>query len=220
MSIICLVTDRRRLCSAYGTDEIQRVVCQVEAAAQAGIDLVQVRERDLDGGRLAELVRRCLDALTGTPTKLLVNERVDIALSCRAHGVHLRGDSMAALRVRAIAPRTFMVGRSVHGVDEAVGQAEAGGLDYLLLGAVFPPTSKPTGVVWLGTAPLAEACRRTAVPILAIGGVDFDRLPTIARIGAAGFAAIGLFADAAGPRALAETVRRARKVFDMPPAAP
>lgn len=220
MSILCLVTDRRRLSSAYGTNEIQRVVCQVAAAAEAGVDLVQVRERDLDGGPLAELVSRCLDVVSPTSTKLLVNERVDVALACRAHGVHLRGDSVDASRVRAIAPPSFTIGRSVHSVDEAVGQAEAGGLDYLLLGAVFPPSSKPSGAAWLGAAALAEASRRASVPVLAIGGVDFNGLPAIARIGAAGFAAIGLFAEAAGPRALAETVRRARKVFDMPPAPP
>ncbi|MBI1875589.1 MAG: thiamine phosphate synthase [Acidobacteria bacterium] len=220
MSILCLVTDRRRLSGAYGPTEVERLVCQVEVAAEAGVDLVQVRERDLDGGPLAELVSRCLAVVGPSSTRLLVNERVDVAIACGAHGVHLRSDSMTASRVRAIAPPSFTIGRSVHSVGEAAGQTEAGGLDYLLLGAIFPPSGKPPGPGPLGTAALAEACRQTAVPVLAIGGVDFSRLPAIARIGAAGFAAIGLFADAAGPRALAETVRQARKVFDMPPAPP
>lgn len=212
------MTDRRRLSEAYGSGEIDRVVRQVEAAARAGVDFVQVRERDLDAGPLSALVSRSLEAVEGTATKVIVNERLDVALACGVHGVHLRADSPPAARIRPIVPPGFLIGRSVHGVGEAV--REAGHLDYVLLGPIFPTSSKDASSCWLGPAALGEAARQVAVPILAIGGVNLARAPSVARSGAVGFAAIGLFADAPGPDALAQIVRDARKIFDMPPAAP
>ena len=96
--MICLVTDRRRL--SIAADDIDRLVDLVAAAARAGIDLIQIRERDLDARQLAALVRRCVDAVEGTGTKVLVNDRADVAIAAGAHGVHLRGDSIAAPAVR------------------------------------------------------------------------------------------------------------------------
>jgi thiamine-phosphate pyrophosphorylase len=218
--IVCLITDRRRLRSPFGGDDTTRLVCQVESAALAGVDLIQVRERDLDGGPLVELVSRCLDAIRGSSTTLVVNERADVALACGAHGVHLRGNSLGAARIRAIAPPTFTIGRSVHDAGEGAREAAGGGLDYLLLGSVFPTSSKPSAPAWLGAAPLTDLVRQVSMPVLAVGGVDLSRLPAIAQGGASGFGAIGLFADVSGPHELAEIVRRARKTFDMLPARP
>ncbi len=215
MSILCLVTDRRRLPAAYGSDDSSRLVCQVAAAAGAGIDLVQIRERDLDGGPLAELVTRCLAAVSGSKAKVLVNERVDVAIGSGAHGVHLRGDSMSAERVRTLAPGAFTVGRSVHAIDEAEREAKAGGLDFLVIGPVFPTQSKSASSTWFGADAVGELAGRVSVPVLAIGGIDLANLASIARTGAAGVAAIGLFADAPHPAALEKIVADARKTFDM-----
>ncbi len=78
-----------------------------------------------------------MTAVKGTRTRILVNDRLDVALAAGAHGVHLRGDSMPASRARSLAPIGFLIGRSVHSVDEAVRRHADGGVDYLLFGAVF-----------------------------------------------------------------------------------
>ena len=98
--MICLVTDRRRL--STGEDAADRLVDLVAAAARAGIDLIQIRERDLDARRLVALVKRCVAAARGTSTKVLVNDRADVADAAGAHGVHLRGDSIAATAIRSL----------------------------------------------------------------------------------------------------------------------
>ena len=123
---MCLVTDRQRVGGA------DRLVERVSWAARAGVHLVQVRERDLEGRALTALVAGCVAAVRGTRARIVVNDRVDVAVAAGAHGVHLRADSMAAARVRTMVPPGFLVGRSVHGLDEAREADEAGGLDYLL----------------------------------------------------------------------------------------
>jgi thiamine-phosphate pyrophosphorylase len=189
--VICLITDRSR----GGEDA---TVERVRWAAGAGVHLVQVRERDLDGGPLTALVRRCVDAVRGSRTRVLVNDRVDVALAAGAHGVHLRADSMPAARVRAICPQGFLVGRSVHARDEAMAAAAAGGLDYLLFGTVFATTSKP-GRAPAGLGALAEVAAAVTIPVLAVGGVTPDTVDEVVMAGAAGFAAIGMFAATPRP---------------------
>lgn len=189
--VVCLITDRSR----GGEDA---TVERVRWAAGTGVHLVQVRERDLDGGPLTALVRRCVDAVRGSRARVLVNDRVDVALAAGAHGVHLRADSMPAARVRAICPQGFLVGRSVHARDEAIAAAAAGGLDYLLFGTVFATTSKP-GRAPAGLDALAEVASAVTIPVLAVGGVTPDTVNEVVLAGAAGFAAIGMFAAAPRP---------------------
>lgn len=200
--VVCLITDRARM----GGD-VDAIVRRVAMAARAGVHLVQVRERDLEAGPLTSLVRRCVDVVRGTRTRVLVNDRVDVALAAGAHGVHLRADSPPARRVRAICPPGFLVGRSVHGAAESASVAQDGGVDYLLFGTVFHTASKP-GREAAGLERLAETCARVPVPVLAVGGVTPDNLRGVATAGAAGFAAIGLFADSPEHR-LPEIVRGA-----------
>jgi thiamine-phosphate pyrophosphorylase len=168
------------------------IVAQVVVAARAGMPLIQVRERDLDAGALRDLVARCLDVVRGTGTRILVNDRLDVALAAGAHGVHLRGDSMPASRVRTLCPRPFLIGRSIHTVDEAR-RADASALDYLVFGTVFAAVSKP-GREPAGVGELAAVVAATTLPILAVGGVTLETMPAVMRAGAAGAAAIGLFA--------------------------
>jgi len=178
----------------------------VGAASRAGVPLVQVREAGLDGRRLAELVRRCLDAVDARRTRVVVNDRLDVALAAGAHGVHLREDSIPASRVRAVAPAGFLVGRSVHSTAAAREASGAGGLDYLIFGTVFPSASKPGGTA-AGVHALAGAVTASSVPLLAIGGVMASNAGDVAGTGAAGFAAIDLFAtgdDAELPRVVAQ----------------
>ena len=186
--LLCMVTDRRRF---PGDDALVRCVA---AAAQAGVDLIQVRERDLEGGALTRLVSRCVEAVRNTRTRVLVNDRLDVALAAGAHGLHLPGHGFAASRARAVTPAGFLIGRSVHHASEAARVAEEGGLDYLVFGSVFPTASK-VGVAPAGTKGLAAAVEAVRLPVLAIGGVTLSQASDIARAGAAGVAAIGMFAD-------------------------
>jgi thiamine-phosphate pyrophosphorylase len=200
---------------------MDRLLDFVRAAAAAGIDMIQLREPDLDARTLETLTERCLDAAHGA--HVLVNERLDVALAARAAGVHLRSDSVDAVTARTLAPPGFVLGRSVHGADEAVKVSRGGALDYLVFGAVFPTASKPAGHPAAGIAPLAQICAMVAVPVLAIGGITLDRAPAVAGSGAAGVAAIGLFLPPKGvsaERHLAETVAALRRVFDTCGAAP
>jgi len=187
-----MISDRRR----FGDRGEDALVLAVAAAARAGVDLVQVRERDLDGRALVRLVSRCVEAARGTRTRVLVNDRIDVALAAGASGVHLRGDSVPAPRVRAITPPAFVIGRSVHSVDESRRVTEDGGLDYLMFGTVFATSSKP-GVEAAGVATLHEVSAGTPLPVLAVGGITEATACDLQRTGAAGIAAIGLFADTA-----------------------
>ena len=193
---------------AVSPDRFDRVVASVAAAARGGVHLVQIRQHSLDGGPLMSLVRASIQALAGTQTRLVVNDRLDVALAAGAHGVHLRGDSTAASRVRAITPCGFLIGRSVHTAAEAVSVSSAGGLDYLVFGTTFPTTSKP-GRQAAGVEALAEVCAATALPVLAVGGVTPANFAEVARSGAAGFAGIGLFAGDANLQVVISAARDA-----------
>lgn len=189
--IVCMISDRRH--SPNGDED--QLIERTAYAARAGVDLIQIRERDLDDEDLAQLVARAVAAVRGTRTRVLVNDRMDVALAAGAHGVHLREDSAPAARLRTLAPAGFLIGRSVHAATEAARTAAAGGLDYLLFGTVFPSASKPdrvaAGVQELRT--VVAAVQR--LPVLAVGGVTMRTVGRLRASGCAGFAAIGLFAD-------------------------
>jgi thiamine-phosphate pyrophosphorylase len=186
--VLCLITDRRRL----GASWEEALVKRVRTAAAAGVHLVQVRERDLDGGPLTRVVAACVEAVRGTSTRVLVNDRFDVALAAGAHGVHLRGDSFPAPRVAARAPAGFLIGRSVHSVAEALAAAEADALDYLIFGTVFDSGSKP-GRSPAGLGELSRVASVTRIPVLAIGGITAENIADVMAAGAAGAAAITMF---------------------------
>lgn len=205
--LLYMVTDRRRL----GADAVDRLVPRVLAAARAGIHFVQIRESDLEGGPLTEVVERCVRAVASTTTRIIVNDRLDVALAAGAHGVHLRADSMPAARVRAIVPGGFLIGRSIHSPAEAAAASRAD-VDYLIFGTVFQTSSKPDQEA-AGARALADAVAATTVPVLAIGGVTRETAGLVARSGAAGVAAIGLFSD--GPQdQLPSIVAAVNQAFD------
>lgn len=218
--ILCLVTDRRRLVpsGAHERDAVRCLLAQTRHAAAAGVDLIQVRERDLDGAALGALVMAIVDSVRSTRVRVVVNDRLDVAVACGAHGVHLRADSMSISAARQLAPPSFLIGRSVHGVDEATA---ASGADYLIAGTVFRSASKPDDHALLGIDGLRAVVRAAKAPVLAIGGVTTEHLAAVSAAGAAGVAAIGLFMDrgrlSAAPcraRELGAIVARARSLFD------
>jgi thiamine-phosphate pyrophosphorylase len=195
--MICMVTDRRRL--SCGDDAIDRLVDLVGSAGRAGVDLVQIRERDLDTRGLVGLVSRCVAAVAGTRTKVVVNDRTDVAVVSGASGVHLRSDSIGAVAARALLTHGALVGRSVHDSEEVAAVAAAGGLDYLIFGTLYQTLSKDAGHPVTTLAALRAACRAAAgIPVLGIGGMTVERAVEAARAGASGIAGIGLFVPPAG----------------------
>jgi thiamine-phosphate pyrophosphorylase len=221
--LLCLVTDRRRLSpDADAATQTERLVAQVRAAARAGIDLIQVRERDLDALRLADLVGRLVTVTSEFPAKILVNDRLDVALAVGAQGVHLRSDSFGADRVRQLGGESLVVGRSVHSAVEAREAAERGGLDYIVLGTIFESISKPAALKPIGVAELARACAEVTLPVIGIGGITLDKAGVVARTGA-GLASIGLFIppdEAPLEPFVAAVIEAVRRAFDTYRAVP
>jgi thiamine-phosphate pyrophosphorylase len=220
--MICLVTDTRRLAAAGASFGARRtcLAAQTRYAVDAGVDLIQLRERDLDAADLAALAGDLRAATHATHTRFVVNDRLDVAIAAGADGVHLRGDSMPITQARQLTPPGFLIGQSVRGADEA-GAAASAGADYLVAGTVFPSASKPEQTAWLGIEGLRAIVAAVPIPVLAIGGVSGDRIGDVARAGAAGFAAIELFMSAHGGAELAgcrvvelrQTVKNARAQF-------
>jgi len=207
--VVCLITDRERL----GREAEAAVVRRAALAARAGVHLIQVRERDMPDGALRALVAQVVEATRGTRTRVLVNDRFDVALAAGAHGVHLRGDSAPASRVRASSPPSFLIGRSVHSRDEVTRVTDEGGVDYLLFGTVFETASKP-GLAAAGLERLSDAVvAARGLPVLAIGGVAGDTATQLRSTGCAGFAAIGQFAEVT-ENDLAATVTAALGAWD------
>ena len=194
--MLCLVTDRR----------LRPPVEQASEAADAGIDLIHVRERDLEAAELSALVEGIVGATRGSGTRVVVNDRVDVAMACGAAGVHLRGDSMPAARVRTMTPAGFLIGCSVRSREEALRAGRDA--DYLIAGTVFPTTSKSGLRDHLGLDGLAGIVSCVSLPVLAIGGMSAARAGEIAAAGAAGLAAISLFADPNRP--IKDVVRQLR----------
>lgn len=206
--IIGVVTDRRRLLpgAAHGS-QLEAVIAQASAAAAAGADFLQIRERDLSGGALERLVRAVLEETAGSSLNVIVNDRVDVAVCAGAHGVHLPGAGIPPFEVRAIVPSGFLVGQSIHGDEMA-----APGVDFAVFGTVFQTISKGPGHLTAGIDALASASRRARAPILAIGGVTEANVEQVAAV-CSGIAAIGWFAST-DARRLIEAVARARRAFD------
>lgn len=209
--VICMITDRLR--RGEGGTSVDALVDRVAAAARAGVHLVQVRERDLDARTLTRLVAACVESVRHTRTRIIVNDRADVARAADAHGVHLRGDSMPASRLRALAGGRLLIGRSVHSVAEAQRAAADGAVDYLVFGPVFATSSKP-GVVPAGPAMLEAVVRSAPVPVLAVGGVTAQTAGPLARAGVAGVAAIGLFDAPEDERGMREAVAALQSAFD------
>ena len=189
-----VVTDRRRLAPGARTirDEIAALEAWLDDALDAEVDVIQLRERDLDGGPLRELTAWLCDRARGRRTRILVNDRADVAISARADGVHLRADSAPTDRVRTLAPGGWIIGRSVHTASEARTAGDAGA-DYVLFGTMFTGGTKADPVRLAGLEALTDAVHASCAPVIAIGGIDADRAASCVAAGAAGVAAISIF---------------------------
>lgn len=206
--MLCLVTPGPRALTIAGNRSVGPLLALVERAIEAGIDLVQLREPQLSARQLYELAAAAVARSRRTATRIVVNDRLDVALAAGADGVHLGRRSLPAARARGLVPPGFLVGCSVHSLEE-LRDVPRQDVDYLVAGTVYWTASKPSATQLLRVDGVAALARATDLPLLAIGGVTLERIPELVGAGAAGIAAIGLFADA-DPAHLPHVVSQAR----------
>ena len=195
--------------TAPDSEEFARLLALVRAAGEAGIALVQLREQSMRPRVLHELAARSAELLRGTGTRLLVNDRADVARAAGADGVHLSTRSLDAAIVRRAFGQDFLIGVSAHTPAEARA-ARDGGANFAVFGPVFDTPSKRAYGPPVGLGQLGEVARTLApFPVLAIGGVTRDNFARALAAGARGVAAIRLFAEADSLPAVVREIRGA-----------
>jgi thiamine-phosphate pyrophosphorylase len=157
-------------------------------AAREGVDLIQIRAKELSARALTELVRSAV-AVAGN--RILVNTRTDVALACGARGVHLPAGSIAPSTIRRIPLREFLIGVSCHTIEE-LQAAESEGADFAVFGPIFHSITKPVNPI--GIEAFRVATQSVRLPVYALGGVTADNARLCLEAGAAGVAGISLFA--------------------------
>ena len=157
-------------------------------AAREGVDLIQIRAKELSGRALTELVKSAV-AVAGR--RVLVNTRTDVALACGAGGVHLPAHSIAPSTIRAITPPGLLIGVSCHTIEE-LQAAEREGADFAVFGPVFASLTK--ALTPIGIDAFRTAAQSVRLPVYALGGVTAENAELCIAAGAAGVAGISLFA--------------------------
>ena len=180
------ITDRRQV---GGLEPLLDVVRRNLAA---GVDMVQIREKDLSARELAAFCRRVLALPERAAAKILVNDRVDVALACGADGVHLPDDSISPAALRRIVPPGFTIGVSCHN-PHAVLKAKNERADFVVYGPVFAPLSKATFAPPVGLDNLRSIVTLVDIPVFALGGITPSNAQLCIAAGAAGVAGISLF---------------------------
>jgi thiamine-phosphate pyrophosphorylase len=208
--LLCYVTDGRSG-PHPSRKSIEALLQDIERAANAGADWIQIREKDLPARQLAELT---LEAIRHVAKKcrILVNDRLDVAIAVAAGGVHLGEKSIAVADAKRLIGthrglEDFVVGASVHGGEAALAN-EKQGADYLIFGPVFETPSKVSYGPAQGLQQLEKVCRSVSIPVLAIGGITQENAQECRQHGAAGIAAIRLFRENANLEAWIQGFRR------------
>lgn len=186
--ILCYVTDRTVL-------EERRFFHVVRRALAAGVNWIQLREKSTPTEELVRIAEKIVAMPRRPHQKLLVNDRLDIALVCGFDGIHLGGASFPVSEVRRRVPRGFLIGVSTHHLQEAIA-AEQEGADYIIFGPLFPTPSKRMYGPPQGIEKLRAVTRAVSIPVLAIGGISRENFQVCSEAGAAGLAAISLFQNA------------------------
>lgn len=196
--LLCYITDRKAVAG-------ENLLPLIEQAVAAGVDLIQIRERDLATTALLRLAKSALERARATATRVLVNDRLDVALAAHAHGIHLPAHGLPLAEVRLRHPQ-LLIGASCHNLEE-LRRAEQGRADFAVFGPVFATASKKDYGPPLGLAQLTAAVSAVKIPVLALGGITRANAAECLAAGAAGLAAISLFQTSSDLRELARQLR-------------
>ena len=201
---LCLVTDRKA--GDEGT-----LVHRAAAAVAGGVDMVQLREKDLPGSRLLSLAASLKDAV-GSRALLIINERADVAMAAGADGVQLPEDALPVAAVRRIMGPRALIGRSVHS-EEGAARAVAEGADFLIVGTMYAtrshPAAAPTGPGLVRSIAKLLEERAASVTLIGIGGITADNLGEVIRAGAGGVAVISSILASPDPKGEARRLKQA-----------
>ena len=203
------MTDRRGFGDAAEAQE-ELLLVRIEKAAKAGVDWIQLREKDLSGKQLAGLAGRAARVAAGA-SAILINDRMDVACAVEAAGVHLGEHSLPVREATRFvqerrAGRDFLVGASVHSLKTAQ-KAEQDGANYVIFGPVYATPSKAAFGAPQGLESLRQVCGALAIPVLAVGGITVENARDCLEAGANGIAAIRLFQEANDLSAVVKRLR-------------
>jgi thiamine-phosphate pyrophosphorylase len=216
--VLCYVTNRHSFAATESGEPQKTLLLKIEAAAAAGVDWIQIREKDLSGRDCALLTREALQrtaklrAGNAARIRIIVNDRLDVALTENAGGVHLGEKSLPVAEAKRLVVdrgerNDFVIGVSCHSLEVAR-SAERDGADYLFFGPIFATPSKAAFGAPQGLGRLAIVCREVAIPVLAIGGITLENASACFAAGASGIAAIRLFQDALDISSLVQSLRK------------
>ena len=194
---LCLITDRR-LCH---DDTLVRKVAQ---AVEGGVDIVQLREKDLPGRPLLDLAMKIRQAIDGNAL-LVINERVDVALLSGADSVHLGEEALSPSEVRSLVGDGMIIGRSVHDYEGAL-EAQREDADYLIVGSIFASRSHP-GQTPQGLPLVKRLAPKLRIPYLGIGGINAENAADVIRAGASGVAVISAIFASPHPKEAARRLK-------------
>lgn len=183
-----LVTDRERTGG-------RPLVPLLRTALNAGLRAIQLRERDLDARALVTVAEELSACVRDAGARLLINDRVDVALALQSDGIHLRSDSLPVAVTRRLVGEDRLIGVSTHHVEDVI-RAEGEGADFVVLGPVYDTPSKRGYGAPLGLGPLERAAARCRIPIFAIGGITTTRVREVRRAGAFGVAVVAAILEA------------------------
>jgi thiamine-phosphate pyrophosphorylase len=210
LPLVCLVTDRKVVRN-------DGLVEAVAAAVSGGVNLVQLREKDLPTRELLDLALRLRAAVEPFGVPLVVNGRADVAFAAGATGVHLPADGLPVAGARAVLGSDALIGRSVHSPAEA-GLIAGEPVDYLVLGTIFASVSHPESLS-IGVEAI-RAAAGSRVPLLAIGGITPENADSVVAAGADGVAVISAILGQSEPqraaRELCQVVEQAWRTRVQP----
>lgn len=215
--IVCYVTDRRSLPLATSSDAIALLLETICPVASAGVDWIQLREKDLGGRELLDLTRTSIQSIKrcASHARIIVNDRLDVALAAGAGGVHLSENGFSVSEARRLVARfeqdagqslDFLIGVSCHSMGAALGAARDGA-DYIYFSPIFYTPSKAFYGPPQGVERLRQICQAVSIPVIAIGGITLENAASCYEAGAAGVAAIRLFQDAADLSSIVRSLR-------------
>lgn len=200
---LMLVSDMARLQIDDPMEQLQHIVHE---AIEGGVDVVQLREKQLSHEQRVTIGRRLRDAIASR-SLLFINGDIDAAIELGADGVHLPAGTQEIAATRRRIGDSMLLSVSAHSIDEAL-RAEAVGADFLQIGTVFASTTHPGGAT-IGIDGISAICDAVRVPVIGIGGITATNAAEVMRAGATGVAVISAILDADNPRAASAELRDA-----------